>query len=252
MDNAPPTASIPSIEATMDVDEPEIMEAAARSPAVVKQEPMDVDQVYPDPAPAVIKREDSFSAIHSPGVSTPTASTPNGYMRSLHTPNHREGSRSPSKAPESAYPPNSATRQEPPTAQSLIPSTDIQPPTPPSIPTTAFRTRVMVFEQLLPALYPGHRGCCHPTVDISEVQKREVPHPSNVGTSQGDSATKGSGSGRRIVEDDNYDVDTNPSGAGQSENPLNTSSACDASSKPQVSSKSMYAPRTRTHFDMMR
>ena len=171
------------------------------SPSVtVKQEMGDQDQS--SGADIIIKREESLSVTHSnsPSVSTPNASTPNDQAssstsRSHHTPSHHPG--------DSALLANgslTATEERP---SSPAPETIITSTTPPaSIPTTAFRSRVMVFEQLLPKLYPGQCACCHPVVDVTDLANKDISEHLRSGAC---SLTNKATSHSRTMEDDDYD-----------------------------------------------
>lgn len=176
-----------------------------RLPDIVKVEAVDQDLLSSDLMSSVLKKEDSFSARSSPAVSTPPVSTPNGHLRTPLTPNHREGSLSPRRNRDSV-PPNSSTKPEASIADSSSVSEESH-SIPPSIPTTAFRSRVMVFEQLLPKLYPGHGGCCHPTIDISELDKKEVSSNASGEIRNPKVVVSSVVGSRRNLEDDDYDGD---------------------------------------------
>ncbi|KAF9902075.1 Transcriptional activator spt7, partial [Lobosporangium transversale] len=180
-----------------------------RVPDIIK---VDQDRSGSDFSSVTIKKED-FSAQNSPSVSTPSVTTPNGHLRAPNTPNHRARSPSPRNTMDSQLCNGSSPQPE---STSSFPSTSTSEsnPIPVSIPTTAFRTRVMVFEQLLPKIFPARGGCCHPTVDVFALEKKgvltqdkgrrtSVAIPYNT-----DSSSRDAGSQRRIVEDDNYDEDT--------------------------------------------
>ncbi|KAI8355336.1 hypothetical protein B0O80DRAFT_40979 [Mortierella sp. GBAus27b] len=186
-----------------------------RLPDIVKVEVVDQDLLSVDLISSTLKKEDSYSARNSPAVSTPPVSTPNGHLRTPLTPNHREGSLSPRRNRDSV-PPNGSSKPE----ASVVGSPSVSAEShslPPSIPTTAFRSRVMVFEQLLPKLYPGHGTCCHPTIDITELEKKDVSSKDTGAETLGHSTavigniSGGSSSNTRSrarnLEDDDYDED---------------------------------------------
>ncbi|KAF9912970.1 Transcriptional activator spt7 [Linnemannia zychae] len=176
-----------------------------RSPDHIKQEVLDTDQGYFGLGTTTIKKEGSLSVRNSPSISTPPITTPNGQLRAHHTP-RIEGSPS-VKTPRGSPSPNGPMKSDATTNQTQQPSAaEVMPP--PSIPTTAFRSRVMVFEQLLPTLYPSHGGCCHPTVDVLELKDKDIsqyikPSQSSIPTTDsGPLARK-----RILEEDDDYDAD---------------------------------------------
>ncbi|KAF9963314.1 Transcriptional activator spt7, partial [Modicella reniformis] len=208
--------SIPDVELstetleTCDVN----MEGGDRLPDIVKIEAFDQDLLCSELSSSVFKREDSFSARNSPAVSTPPVSTPNGHLRAPYTPNYRERSLSPRRGGgRDSQPPNGSAKPEPSPANSS-PASPESHSIPPSIPTTAFRSRVMIFEQLLPKLYPGHGGCCHPTIDILELEKKDVLSYDKSGVALGGSSSSSTkaavnsiGTHNRILGDDDYDGD---------------------------------------------
>ncbi|KAF9354409.1 Transcriptional activator spt7, partial [Mortierella sp. AD094] len=204
---------VPNIESTEVEDTKDAsLESADQLPDIVKVEVADQDEVFSDIESENIKKEDSLSILDSLSVSTPPVSTPNGQLRSLHTPNYA-GSPSPRDNRDS-QPPNDPSQPETSLSHSPEP---ISTPTsvPASIPTTAFRSRVMVFEQLLPKLYPSHGRCCHPVVDIQEMESRDPSRHDKVGEIL--ASLNSQGSRTRFVEDDDYDVDMEP-GLKQEEN----------------------------------
>ncbi|KAI8601118.1 hypothetical protein EDD21DRAFT_115910 [Dissophora ornata] len=176
-------------------------------PDIVKIEAADQDQLGSDLETTDIKKEDSFSVQSSPSVSTPPVSTPDGQLFSQNTPNLHEGSLSPRMVQDSQALNGSSDPETASIHVSVEPSESHSIPA--SIPTTAFRSRVMIFEQLLPKLFPTHGGCCHPTVDISEMEKKDVS--TYIKTEQiltNITATIGSLSSRRqILDEDDYDED---------------------------------------------
>ncbi|KAG0275910.1 Transcriptional activator spt7 [Linnemannia exigua] len=195
---------IPDIT-TADLNNMTPPELPDRSPDHIKQEVLDTDQGYFGLGTTTIKKEGSLSVRNSPSISTPPIVTPNGQLRTHHTP-RIEGSPS-VKTPRGSPSPNGPMKTDSSTHQAQRPSSaEVMPP--PSIPTTAFRSRVMVFEQLLPALYPSHGGCCHPTVDVSVLKEKDISRytkpsqPSISATDDGPLARK-----RILGEDDDYDVD---------------------------------------------
>lgn len=165
----------------------------------IKQEPIDrdQDQLCSDLASATIKKEDSFSTSET-SLSVPSTIVMNGRLHSPHhTPNY-DRAPSPLRLSSSSQLPKESTP--------VPPQETSQPeytPVPASVPTTAFRVRVMVFEQLLPTLYPKHRGCCHPTVNVAELESKGFkPIPT---TLHPKSSPSTSSSKRKIVEEDDYD-----------------------------------------------
>lgn len=168
----------------------------------IKQEPIDRDQeqLCSDLASTTIKKEDSFSASET-SLSVPSTITVNGRLHSPHhTPNH---DRAPSPLRLSSSLSQLATESTPVPQQETLQPEYI--PVPASVPTTAFRVRVMVFEQLLPTLYPGHRGCCHPTVDVAELESngfKPIPTPA---LEPKTAPTTSSSNRRKIVEEEDYD-----------------------------------------------
>lgn len=211
--------SIPDVELSTDALDPSDTSIEAgggsasgsfgdRLPDIVKVEAVDQDLLSSDLIIPTIKKEDSFSARNSPAVSTPPVSTPNGHLRTPLTPNHRDGSLSPRRNRDSV-PPNGSSKPEASIADSSSVSAESH-SIPPSIPTTAFRSRVMVFEQLLPKLYPGHASCCHPTIDILELEKKDVSCYGTNGEALGNPkvvVSNSTGSRSRNLEDDDYDGD---------------------------------------------
>ncbi|KAF9419569.1 Transcriptional activator spt7, partial [Entomortierella beljakovae] len=147
-----------------------------------------------------IKNEDSPS-IQDWIPTTSQSSSPSHQSASLNF----LGSPSPddSKEPQSPIDPSQPeTTSGQSSASSPAPAT---PPVPVSIPTTAFRSRVMVFEQLLPRLYPSHAECCHPVIDIQELETRAVPSNDK---SEETLAISTTSRRRMIIEDEDYDEDT--------------------------------------------
>lgn len=195
---------IPDIS-TDDLNNSTPSELPDRSPDHIKQEVLDPDQGYFGLGTTTIKKEGSLSVRNSPSVSTPPIITPNGQLRTHHTP-RIEGSPS-VKTPRGSPAPNGPTKPGAITNPAHPPSsTEVMPP--PSIPTTAFRSRVMVFEQLLPALYPNHGGCCHPTVDISELKDKDITQYANSSQPPAMAIDDGPLARKRILdEDEDYDAD---------------------------------------------
>lgn len=227
---------IPDIS-TDDLNNSTHSELPDRSPDHIKQEVLDPDQGYFGLGTTTIKREGSLSVRNSPSVSTPPIITPNGQLRTPHTP-RIEGSPS-VKTPRGSPAPNGPTKSDATTNPAHTPSsTEVMPP--PSIPTTAFRSRVMVFEQLLPALYPSHGGCCHPTVDISELKDKDISQNAITPQAPAMAIDDGPLARKRILdEDEDYDADMEaaPKQIKDSPAPLNkiaARSSKDDESKPAL------------------
>ncbi|KAF9970423.1 Transcriptional activator spt7, partial [Actinomortierella ambigua] len=105
-----------------------------------------------------------------PGTPLRSSSIPPHAARAL-TPSRTSPMLKPKWEQESssASVPNQASQKSSEDAQSLQPI-PAQPPV--SIPTTAFRTRAMIFEQLLSKVYPSARSCCHPPIDIQSLEEK--------------------------------------------------------------------------------
>ncbi|KAI7819066.1 hypothetical protein BC939DRAFT_271367 [Gamsiella multidivaricata] len=218
--------SIPNMETTEAADASDTsMEAVGdRVSDIVKTEAVDQDQ-FSDLASASINKEDLLPTQSLSEILTPPVSTPNGYLRSHHTPNYHDRSPSP-RISVVSQPSNDASKSDASSTELSIESPESH-SIPVSIPTTAFRSRVMVFEQLLPKLYPGHRGCCHPTIDISNLEKKDVLKYSKADDNMSSSSETAGGikSRRRVPEDDDYDEDMDQDPKNEKSNEPNTSAA---------------------------